>query len=585
MKKGIILFATLLFTVLLSFAQDKEKKFKIKKPNFNIGEKIGKLAGNLMTGKTSDLSAVSVKNNYICGIYSPTIETSEIKFFKGKIREGDYIASVTFMKQEGVGMLALLGKVTANGEPMEYVGLGSYGKVFDIPPTGPVKIEIITETGDKASFMYKAIPAIEFISVNGESSLPVLDMDEDFELIFYNPPGTEGTDVRVSLITDVMGARALNHFAEFKVKEAGEMTVTIPKEALANPEIAGQLNAGNFNKGENHLIIEREVITAKNEFGADQQLGKVPTADITTRAYASMPVIIKGKQDGGLIVALKVAGKSEDKTIGFDFTKPNANSGIPLSKASKFGLVSFTMSAETYKRETKTSTSSSTVGNTRYTTTTTSTTTWQFPQLPDSYWDGVMDAVYQEVTGFLTSEYGIAFVDVEQVTATPEYQTLFTANQVNSSKGVSRSYKNTLRTTPNGFSEIFGGISSNLTEENPTINMMKNAGDLDGLMSMRLTLTVGSNANGKIVLFPSISISAYGRDEENDNKQGTYFNGKVVRTTGEAFNEASLKSNPDELLSVVSYPELMNALEVGIKTIRLKEIEMGFDRIWSIGAE
>ncbi|MEQ8241249.1 MAG: hypothetical protein RIA69_18690 [Cyclobacteriaceae bacterium] len=582
MKKGLILFAVIFFT-LASYAQDGEKKFKIKKPNFNIGEKISKLAGSLMTGKTSDLSAVSVKSSYVCGMYSPSIETSEVKFFKGKLREGDYLLTVTFMKQDGVGLLEILGTVKANGEPMEYVGLGSYGRIFEIPPTEPVKIEIETETGDKASFLYEPIEEIEFVSVKGEAALPVLDLEEDFELVFYNPPGTEGTDVRVSLITDVMGTRALNHFAEFKVKTAGEMKVTIPKEALANPEIAGQLNMGNFNKGENHLIIEREVILPKNQFGANQNPNKIPTAEIKRSSYATMPVILKGKQDGGLVVALKVAGQSPDKTIGFDFTKPNANSGIPLSKASKFGLVSFTMDAVTYKRETEESSSSYVIGDTKYTTTTTTTTTYQFPQLPDAYWDGVMDAVYKEVVAFLNSEYSISFVPVEDVISTPEYSALFKTNEVNTEKKVQRSYKNTFRSSPKSIIEIFGSLSSNMTEDNPTVLMMKNAGDLDGLVSMSLTLVIGESKTGSIVLFPTLNISAYGRDEENDNKQGTYFNGRVVRTVGESFNEDKVKTNPNELLRVVSYPEIMNALEVGIKTIRLKEIEMGFDRIWSIG--
>ena len=582
MKKCLILLAILCFT-LTSYAQDDGKKFKIKKPKFNIGEKISKLTGSLMTGKTSDLSAVSVKSSYVCGMYSPSIETSEVKFFKGKLREGDYVLAITFMKQEGVGLFEILGTVTANGEPMEYVGLGSYGRIFEIPPTGPVKIEIETETGDKASFLYEPIAEIEFISVNGEAALPVLDMEEDIELVFYNPPGTEGTDVRVSLITDVMGARALNHFAEFKVKTAGEMKVTIPKEALANPEIAGQLNMGNFNKGENHLIIEREVILPKNQFSTNQNPNKIPTAEIKRSAYATMPVIVKGKQDGGLVVALKVTGKSADKSIGFDFTKPNANTGIPLSKASKFGLVSFTMDAVTYKRETEKEESSYVIGDTKYTTTTTTTTTYQFPQLPDAYWEGVMDAVYKEVVAFLNAEYGITFVPVEDVIATPEYSALFTAADVNTDKKVQRSYKNTLRSSPQFVNEIFRNLSTNMTEDNPTVLMMKNAGDLDGLVTMSLTLVIGTSKTGSIVLFPTLNISANGRDEENDNKQGTYFNGRVVRTVGESFNEEKIKTNPNEMLRVVSYPEIMNALEVGIKTIRLKEIEMGFDRIWSIG--
>ncbi|MCR9253549.1 MAG: hypothetical protein NXI20_24245, partial [bacterium] len=224
-----------------------------------------------------------------------------------------------------------------------------------------------------------------------------------------------------------------------------------------------------------------------------------------------------------------------------------------------------------------------TVGNTRYTSTTTTTTTWEFPQLPDSYWDAVMDKMYERVAGFLDSQYGIEFVPVEQVTSTPEYTTLFPANQENTKTGVEKSYKNTMRNTPQSFKEIFGSVSSNMTSDNPRVNMMKSAGDLDGLVSMRLTLTVGANREGNIVLFPSLSISAYGRDETNDDKEGVYFNGLVTRTVGEPFNEDLLKSSPDELLRVVSFQELTTGLVTGIQTLRKKEVELGYDKIWSIG--
>lgn len=568
-------------TLSLSAQEKKEKRFKV--PKMNIGEKIGKLAGNLMTGKADNLAAVSIKNNFICGIYNPEIETSEIKFFKNGLREGDYLVSVTFMKQEGMGMLELEGEVTCEGEPMEYVGLGSYVKQFDLPPANSVEVKVKAANGDEATFNYPTIQSIEFVTVNGETTLPVLDMDEDIELEYYNPPGSEGTKVRLSLVTDVMGARALNHFADFKVDKIGRVKVTIPKEALANPEIAGQLNAGNFNKGENYLILERERLINSGDYGPEQRPGNAASSDITIKSFASFPVIVKGKQDGGLLVSLRVAGQTEDKSIGYDFYKPNATTGIPLSKASKFGLVSFTMSASTYKRESETSTSTSTTGGTQYTTTTTTTTTYQFPQLPDAYWDGVMDNVYTQVSGFLASEYNIEFVGPEVVMSAPQYATLFSDSDANTEKGVQRSYKGTKRVSPQSMGEIFGSISSNQTTDNPTVNMMKEAGDLDGLLSMHLDLVVGANREGNIVLFPTLKVSAYGRNENDNDKQGRYFDGAVVRTTGETFNESLLKSNPAELARVVSTPQLMEVFKIGIKTLRMKEVELGYDKIWSIG--
>lgn len=583
MKRIIVYLFVLVGLLTAIHGQEKKKKFGLKIPKVKLGEKIGKLAGNLMTGKTDDLSLVSVKNNFICGIYPPEIKTSEIKFFEKGLYEGDYIVSISFLKQEGIGMLELQGDVTVEGEPMEYVGLGSYAKSFGYPLMHPVVVRINTESGDQASFTYHPIPKIEFVTVNGETSLPVLDMDEDIELVYYNPPGAENTMVKLSLVTDVAGARALNHFAEFKSGKEGEVSVTIPKESLANPEIAGQLNAGNFNKGENYLILERELITNKDDYGQDQQVGEIASSDISVKSYTAMPVVVKGKQDGGLMVSLKVSGKSADKTIGFDLYKPNATTGVPISQGSKFGLVSFTMSASTYKRESETSSSSYSVGNTRYTSTTTTTSTWEFPQLPDSYWDNMMETVYTDVVSFFKSEYNIDFVPVESVTSTEQYSTLFPSGDQNSQTKVEKSYKGTNRVTPQRLGEFFANASTNLTSDNPNVNMMKNAGDIDGLVSMHLDLVVGENDAAKVVLFPKLRISGTGRDETNNDKQGTYFNGVVARTTGEPFNEELLKSNPAELTRIVSWPNLKSELERGMRALRAKEVELGFDRIWSIG--
>lgn len=578
------LFATALIGISLCLqAQDDEKKkINLKAPKLNIGEKIGKLAGNVLTGKTAELEETSIMAGYIAGIYPPEIKTSEIKFFPETIREGDHAVSISFFKIGGAGLFQIEGEVTCNGEPMEYVGLGSYGKHFTTIPKEPQVIRVKTTTGDEASFTLKPIPGVEIVSINGETSLPILDLAEDIDLVYVNPPGSEGTRIRVSLVTDVMGARALNHFASFPVKELGEIKVKIPKEALANPEIAGAVGVGNFNKGENYLVVERELVTTSDKYGPDQNPGTAGASELKTLAYAAMPVIVKGKQEEGILASLRVTGKSEDKTLGYEFYKPNANSGIPLSKASKFGLVSFTMTANTFKEETSTSSSSWSVGGTSYTRTTVTTTTYKFPELPDASWDYVMDRIYKDVEAFFKSEYSITFVPVENVTSTPDYATLFPAEQENNAEVVRKSYKGTRRSNPKRLAEIFA-ISTNPTADNPQNNMMKAAGELDGLVSIELNLQVAANEKGNIVLIPRLMISVSGRDETNNSKLGRYVDGYVIRTTGEPFNEALLKSSKEELLRVCSHKQMIEAMKAGIATLRTKEIEMGYDKIWSIG--
>lgn len=579
-----IIYTTLaIFMALQSIAQDGEKKkFGLKMPKMNIGEKLGNLTGNLMTGKTAELEAASAKLSFIAGVYPFEINTSESKYFPDGTQEGDYAASITFFKNEGMGLLEITGDVTIEGEPMEYVGMGSYLKVFKQKPAKPLSLKVKTTTGDEASFSLVTLPGVEIISVNGEQSLPILDLAEDIELEYYNPAGSEGTRIRVSLITDVMGARALNHFADFPVSKEGTVKVTIPKESLANPEIAGQLNTGQFNKGENWLIVEREKMVPKNEYTADQNPGQLSSSEIALKSYATMSVIVKGKQEEGIMSSLRVTGRSADKTLGYEFYKPNATTGIPLSKATKFGLVSFSMEARTFKEETNVSESSYTTGGTSYTRTTTTTTTYQFPQLPAESWEYVMDRIYKDVVDFFQTEYKVSFVPVENVTSTPQYADLFPAEQALNDKVVKMNYKGTQRTTPQKLGEIFGSISSNQTSDNPQVNMMKAAGDLDGLMSIAFTLEVGSNKEGNVVLTPKMQLSILGRDESNNSKLGRYLDGFVVQTTGQPFNEAKLKSSKEALLSVCSHKEIIAAMKAGVATLRAKEIEMGYDRIWNI---
>ncbi len=579
----------LVLSLIISFSalgQDdakKKKKKGFKVPKLHLGEKLGKLSGNLMTGKAESLEEASAIITYICGTYPPEIRTSESKYFPEGTIEGDYIAAVTFTKAEGIGMLEVKGEVKSNDVPMEYVGLGSYMMVKKNQFLEPATISITTETGDEASFVLNRIPGIEILSVNGESSLPILDLSEDIELVYYNPPGTIGTRVKVSLVTDVMGARALNHFADFQVKKEGEIKVTIPKEALANPEISGQMNAGNFNKGENWLIVERKKSLPSSKYGEEQKPGNLSSSEIQMIAYSSLPVIIKGKQDDGLMVSLRVTGKSKDKKIGYEFYKPNATTGIPFSKASKFGLTSFTLTANTFKQESNTSSSSRTIGNTTYTRTTTTTTTYDFPELPASYWEYAMDEIYKDVVAFFESEYEVGFVPVEEVIKAPEYSEMFPVDEVMNDQKVKMSYKGTKRSSPESLGEIFGNLSTNLTSDNPMVNLMKSAGDVDGLLSMKLGLQIAANEKGKLVLVPRLYISVIGRDEENNNKLGKYVDGYVILGDGIPYNEALLKSSKEELLRVCSHEQLLHSLKEGISTLRRKEVEMGYDKIWNIG--
>lgn len=560
-----------LLVLIPTYGQRKRKSF---------GEKMGDFAGNLMTKKTDVLAPAVAKGYYYCGVYPMSAETSETNYMPVETVEGDHIVSVTFFKNEGVGLLKIKGDVTCNGEEMEYVGMGSYLIRSATPFASDPVIEIKTKLGDAAKMVLHPIASVDLLSVNGQSSLPVLDLAKDLEIEIMNPAGAENTQIKVSLISNAMGARFLNHFITFPSGEAGIRKIKIPKQALANPEVIGQLNAGNFDQGENLIIVERVRVTESDKLGTEQNKGQLSAMEITTIASSSMPVIVKGKQEGGLNVNLKIAGKTASGA-GFDVYKPSATYGIPLSQASSFGLASFSLDGKTFEESTSESKRDVYYGGTRYTRTTTTTYTYQFPELPDARWNMVMDEMYKRLTALLSETYSINTVPVEKITRASQYNTLFGTDKANNKYAIKISYANTLRTEPESLFEILGSASSNQTSDVPMVNMMKEA-EVDGLISINLKYTVGGNSSGKMVLVPQLKISISGRDENNNNKQGSYFTG-LFTTDGATFNTEAVKTNDAALLKACSVQELMGAVEQALAILKLKEAELGYDAIYTVG--
>ncbi len=417
------------------------------------------------------------------------------------------------------------------------------------------------------------------MSVNGEKYLPIIDLDKDLTITYNANTDNPNALLKLSMLTKVVGAVAFNKFADFSV---GSGKVTIPKEALSNTEISGGTkNMANFEKGENFLLLEKEIITEREDLDDSQKVSEIGTLSLYAKSYASIPVIVRGKQEDKIISAIRITGETENK-VGVDFHKPNADSGIPFSRGSKFGLASLTLNVKPYKSETNTSENSWSVGNTKYTQTTTITTTLEFPQLPDEHWDYLLEKFYKEVVAIFKEDYHIEFVPVEDVTNAADYQTFFVDEPVNSFVKVNKTYKNTNRSNPKSLGEIFGNISSNLTNDTPLLRIMKEA-DVDGLVNIDIDLQVGADKDNRVVLVPTISISIRGRDEQKSNKQATYIEGMLVSKTGNPFNSNQVKADKNAFLNACSISEMVEAFRTSLAAMRAKEIEMGYDKIWNIG--
>ncbi|MBY0425303.1 MAG: hypothetical protein K2Q22_06680 [Cytophagales bacterium] len=343
MKKLILIFLSLIS--LLGFSQDDKKKSENKKTK-NIGEKIGDFAGNLMVSKTDNLDNIALTISVVNGIYDMRTQTSEIKYLPEGSTEGDNFISISLFKNGGAGLYKLKGEVLCDGEPMESIGLGSYLIAFKEPWSGSKKITIKAEGGDVAEFVVKAIPPIEIVSMNKDKTLPIIDLADDLVLEYTNPKGSDSTEINAGLLTEVMGVRVFNNFANFPAKNS---TVTIPSQSFSHLAVSGQLGAGQITKGANWFCLERVRRTEKSQLDSDQKPGDLPAVTILQKSYSSWPVIVKGKQDDGIITQLNFSGKFGNDKIGFEVYKPNARTGIPFSRASKFGLVSLVLNGNLLK--------------------------------------------------------------------------------------------------------------------------------------------------------------------------------------------------------------------------------------------
>ena len=270
------------------------------------------------------------------------------------------------------------------------------------------------------------------------------------------------------------------------------------------------------------------------------------------------------------------------KTLGYEVHKPNARTGLPFSRASNFGLLSMTINGKTYKKESESGSSSYTMGNTRYTSSWTTTTTYEFPQLPDSYWDTMMENFYQKMTAYFKNQMSVDFVPVEKITSAPGYESLFVDAEVNTEKKISRTYKNTKRASPGSVGEIFRNLSSSKSSENGATNMMNSAG-VDGLVTVEINFDIGANRDDKVVLLPTVKFNITGIDETKGNRQGTYANGYISYRDGIPFNGDLAKSDPSYLSTILNIDNIISCMAYMLDNLKAKEVEMGYDEIWSIG--
>ena len=282
---------------------------------------------------------------------------------------------------------------------------GVYGKILDDSQTGPVKFEISTSTGQTAAFTVTPTAPIKIKSINGKTDAYEIDMTKDLVLELDNPNGSAGTPLRVALLADAVGTRAFYDLGIFSARDR----LVIPAAAFRH---SAPPNAKffTFNKGDNWLLVERFTAGPGNE-------PAVGAGQIISQSWDTVPVMLNGDVD--VIERIEVKGSLGDEddkdAVFYSLNKPNASYGRPFSSGKRFAIGSLSVRG-TLRKQTSTS-SSSTIGNT--TTTTTTTTTWQFPELPDAFWDQLLESLHNDISTLMHERYGVRLVPTAQVVASP----------------------------------------------------------------------------------------------------------------------------------------------------------------------
>ncbi len=531
-------------------------------------------ASGLMTEKTASLALASVQANYVTNLYP--LETKEVGAeILGELwKPGQNALMVMFLKHRGIGFFEIDGSVgwrpvgsNAALQPLKYITSGSYVAVLDAGDISPKEVVITTSTGQTMSFVVAPTTKVGIKSINGKKAGAEINLDQDLNLELDLPKGKVG-QVRVSLLSTVMTNRAFVDIGVFSAKTK----LVIPAAAFRNLSVSA--SAENFvgiDTGANYLRVEHfepkgmETLKQKNA-AAFINLGL---------SWDSLPVSVSGQARD--ISKIEISGDmplANGQKMKYSAFKSNAFYSPPLSAGKNFALASLSVEGSLYEQKTTTSESSS--GNYRVITTT--TITKEFPQLPDSHWDTLLQTLATDL-GALLKKYNIQTLATEKVVPSKAYQELEEPEDTNSFRFIRRSHKGSKYLIARSFGKLVESTSSTFAWDRPSSRLMRETGT-DGLVSLGLNVQVATDQNDKIILIPVLNFRIEGPPNGYIVGPTLYAQGSV-QGTGVPFSKAEL-SNPNAVARVVQEKELIAGLQKALDDLENKAKTAGYQAIWAL---
>ena len=410
------------------------------------------------------------------------------------------------------------------------------------------------------------IEPIEIISINGvPKGEPVtVRIDQDLVLELNHPQG--GTeDFYVQILGEVFGVKTFNDIGYFKSVDK----ITIPKEAFFNTSTP----ASKYNQGDNYLQVTR----SKDEL---KQIPGIGAAQVISSSSDWAKITFEGEGDKLLGVGwdknyAQIKDKYED---GFSVqaTKSNAFWSPPFSEAKKVAIASFVVRA-TQLQQSETSSSSTTVGNTRYTTTTTVTKT--FPELPDEFWDALVEEAYFKFKAQLEAQLGVEVIGIEQTIGAQQYDNMYSVDDTVATEIVVKPYKGCKLLVPTKLGEIITAASSTFPADFADVKLVEELG-VDAIVSATLDVAM---AWEDFSLSPNLNYKFTGGT--NGFKVGPLNYGQGgVNGPGQSFDEAvkSSSDNMEAMNKIMNLDRVIELFGVSLSELKASEQGKGYEKIWAL---
>jgi len=502
------------------------------------GGAVGGLGG--MVSTADNLDNVDVIASVGTNIYSKDLGLIFTDFLgKEWINNGDF-TMLQLASKDAFTMYKYAGIIKVNGKELKHASMGVH-TVTENPGSGNKKISFEKNGVVEGSFEIP-LPAknIKLISINGQNKNIKVDLTKDVQLELANFSAAADALVRVDVITTQIGIRTLSMVAYLKPAA----TVTIPAAAFRNIE-----NTNNFNFKDCYLSVsEQQLVKAINTSG------KIPASQMA----------ITGSNDGMWIDVIN----SSSNFKGFKFEtgaatieKKNAAFAMPLSFAKNVAVSSFYTYGTTQLYDQKTNSWTKTE----------TTKSIEFPQIPDTYLDAMLEDLYKKFTATLTSVTGCNMMPITVVPNAPSYANTikFMPGEVNNDGEFLKVYKGLKPVkTLSSVSNMYYGESALLK-------------DVKADALLKVSLACALSWDKKPTMTPYLTVELLGisnGDFRSFMGNTKYF---TINITGNGYE---LKKNkPVEFDKVFQVDEFNEQFKKALQELKAKEEASGdYEKVWGL---